>query len=106
MLSREFPAISIGTEVPNAQFCDVNGRKLSLLDFRGKTVIIHYWATWCGPCMDEIDSLSKRLDSLDKDKYTVLFVSLDLTWILMQKESRNYQRTLCLRVMGCQRAAH
>lgn len=78
LLSREFPAISIGTEVPNAQFCDINERKFSLSDFRGKTVIVHYWATWCGPCMDELDSLAKRLDSLDKDKYTVLFVSLDV----------------------------
>ncbi len=78
LLAREFPAIGIGTEVPNAQFCDVLERKLSLSDFRGKTVIVHYWATWCGPCMEEIDSVAKQLDSLDREKYTVIFVSLDV----------------------------
>lgn len=78
LLAREFPVLSIGDDVPDAQFSDIHGRKLSISDFRGKTLIIHYWATWCGSCMDELDSLSQRLNAIDKDKYAILFVSLDV----------------------------
>lgn len=78
LLAREFPVLSIGDDVPDAQFSDINGRKLSISDFRGKTLIIHYWATWCGPCMDELDSLAQRLNAIDKDKYAIVFVSLDV----------------------------
>jgi peroxiredoxin len=70
--------LSIGAEIPDTEFTDVQGRKFKLSDFRGKTVIIHYWATWCVPCMDEVDSLSKRLESLEKGKSAALFVSLDV----------------------------
>lgn len=78
IISIEFPAMSKGAEIPDTELSDVQGRKFKLSDFRGKTVLIHYWATWCIPCMDEIDSLSKRLESLDKEKYVVLLVSLDV----------------------------
>lgn len=76
-LAREFPFLSIGSEVPDARFTDTNGRTYSLSDFRGKTVVIHYWATWCGPCMDEIDSVADRLSTLKENQSVVLFVSLD-----------------------------
>lgn len=76
-IDREFPVVALGGDIPDLGFTDSTGRHVSLKEFRGKTVILHYWATWCIPCMEEIDSLVKRLETLDRDDYVVIFVSLD-----------------------------
>jgi thiol-disulfide isomerase/thioredoxin len=45
-----------------------NGTKKSLNDFKGKVVLINFWATWCGPCKKEMPDLSKISEELkDKD---------------------------------------
>jgi thiol-disulfide isomerase/thioredoxin len=44
-----------------------NGTKKSLNDFKGKTVLINFWATWCGPCKKEMPDLSNIYEEL-KDK--------------------------------------
>jgi cytochrome c-type biogenesis protein len=44
-----------------------NGTKKSLADFKGKTILINFWATWCGPCKKEMPDLSKIYEEL-KDK--------------------------------------
>ena len=76
-LAREFPVLAIGDSVPNFQFTDSNGREISIESLRGKTVIIHYWATWCSPCVAELDALCKQLNLLDKDDFVIVFSSLD-----------------------------
>ncbi len=44
---------------PNFQLPDLNGKPVSLADFRGKTVVIDFWATWCPPCMFQVPELNK-----------------------------------------------
>jgi thiol-disulfide isomerase/thioredoxin len=50
---------------------DINGKPRSLSEFRGKWVVVNYWATWCPPCLDEIPDLI-RFHEKHKDKDAVV----------------------------------
>lgn len=56
---------------------DLNGKKRNLIDYSGKVILLNFWATWCGPCIEEMPSLEK-LYNIFKDKgFVVLAVSID-----------------------------
>ena len=67
----------VGRTAPNFQVSDEQ-RSIALNQFRGKTVVLNFWATWCPPCVDEIPSLQvmQQLPQL-RDKVQVVAVSLD-----------------------------
>ena len=66
----------IGTEAPNFTVQD-SDRKLTLADYRGKVVVLNFWATWCPPCVEEMPSLVELQQRLKDKGVTVLAVSLD-----------------------------
>jgi len=53
------------------------GGELDLSAFRGKTVLVNFWATWCPPCREEMPSLSRLAESFDAGSFEVLAVSVD-----------------------------
>jgi thiol-disulfide isomerase/thioredoxin len=53
---------------------DLEGRSVSLSDFRGKWVIVNYWATWCPPCLDEIPDL---VDFYENNRADVVVLGID-----------------------------
>jgi len=64
-------------KVPDLTFEDASGKKLALADFKGKTVLLNLWATWCVPCRTEmptLDALEKKLGSPD---FQVVAVNID-----------------------------
>ena len=73
----QFHAVSLGEVVPNFTLPADNGRNVSLEDFRGRIVVLNFWASWCGPCIDELPSLKKFADKYQNTNLLVLGVSLD-----------------------------
>jgi thiol-disulfide isomerase/thioredoxin len=60
-----------GAETVDFTLPDLNGKEVSLSEFRGKWVIVNYWATWCPPCLDEIPDLVEFYEKY-KDKDAVV----------------------------------
>lgn len=50
--------------LPDFRTTDLSGRPIALSDFRGKTVILNFWASWCGPCVEEFPSMISLLKIL------------------------------------------
>jgi cytochrome c biogenesis protein CcmG/thiol:disulfide interchange protein DsbE len=63
-------------EAPDFTLVDIKGEKLSLSDYKGKVIILNFWATWCGPCKMEIPSFIELQDTYGED-LVILGVSLD-----------------------------
>ena len=66
-----------GGPPPALALKDINGGSHRLSDYRGKVVLVNFWATWCGPCRDEMPSIQELKDKLAGKPFVVLAVNLD-----------------------------
>ncbi|MGN6508938.1 MAG: peroxiredoxin family protein, partial [Chitinophaga sp.] len=70
-------AVSIGATAPEFSQNDTEGKPVSLASFRGKYVLIDFWASWCGPCRKENPNVVKAYNTYKGKNFTILGVSLD-----------------------------
>lgn len=66
-----------GRPAPDFTFPDLDGRKVSLSDLKGKVVLVNIWATWCPPCREEMPSMQKLYDRFKGEAFEILAVSID-----------------------------
>jgi thiol-disulfide isomerase/thioredoxin len=65
-----------GGATPPLELTDLQGKKHSLADYRGKVVLVNFWATWCEPCREEMPSMERLRVSLAERPFAVLAVNL------------------------------
>jgi len=56
---------------------DIDGRKVTLAEYRGKALLIDFWATWCGPCRAELPGLVKAYGEYHPRGFEIVSISLD-----------------------------
>jgi thiol-disulfide isomerase/thioredoxin len=67
----------VGSMAPEIVMPDVNGKEIKLSSFRGKFVLVDFWASWCGPCRNENPNVVAAYKKYSNKNFTILGVSLD-----------------------------
>ena len=87
----------------NAVLTDIHGQKIPFVNLKGKWVLINYWASWCRPCLDEIQELNRfyqarkddvvlyavNFDSLPIEDQVELIKTLDIRYPSLSKDPGN-----------------
>jgi thiol-disulfide isomerase/thioredoxin len=72
-----FAAPAYAKRAPNLDLKDLQGHSQKLASLRGQIVVVNFWATWCGPCQEELPRLSKLAQSYSGKNVRFLAVSID-----------------------------
>jgi peroxiredoxin len=72
-----FERLAVGAKAPEFIQADTLGKPVSLASFKGKYVLLDFWASWCGPCREENPGLSKVYRDFKDRNFTILGISLD-----------------------------
>ncbi|MBM4125237.1 MAG: TlpA family protein disulfide reductase [Nitrospira sp.] len=86
---QERPGLRVGSAAPNFQLRDLRGTPLTLSDYRGKVVLINFWATWCGPCRVEMPGMEVLYREFDRKDFEILAVSTDQQGVAVTRPFRD-----------------
>ena len=66
-----------GNAAPDFTLTDIDGKKLTLSDYKGKVVLLDFWATWCTPCREEIPHFVEMQQKFGSQGFQVIGISMD-----------------------------
>lgn len=70
------PGPNVGSPAPLFTLKDINGKEVSLNDFKGKVILVNFWATWCKPCQEEMDDLESAYKKNNDNGLVILGVDV------------------------------
>ena len=73
----QFTLIKPLRPAPQTPLTDAQGRTVTLAGFKGKVVLVNFWATWCAPCVREMPALDTLQAKFGRAKFVIVAVSLD-----------------------------
>lgn len=71
------PRVGVGYPAPDFQVADEEGAPVRLASFTGKVLLLNVWATWCGPCEEEMPSMQRLYDQFSRDEFEIAAISID-----------------------------
>jgi peroxiredoxin len=77
LLKAEIQPVKGNQMAPNFSLEDLSGKKANLKQYRGKVVFLNFWATWCGPCKEEMLSMEALYQKFKERGFVFLTISVD-----------------------------
>ncbi len=77
--------IAEGHAFPSLEFASLSGEQVNLANFKGKAVLIDFWATWCGPCLRAMPDLIETYSEYHDQGFEIIGISLDKNQSLLEK---------------------
>ena len=69
--------VKVGALAPDIQLVDLNGKTVTLEQFRGKVVMLNFWATWCPPCRAEMPAMQRLNDKMAGLDFVMLALNVE-----------------------------
>jgi peroxiredoxin len=86
--------ISTGQQAPDFALKDEHNRVVKLSDYHGRLVFLHFWASWCSPCVGEAKELEALKTAMKDKPFQMLFISIDTDWEAVEQFDKTYHATI------------